>query len=381
MRYLLKKEFLEVIRDRRTLFSMVVVPFIAFPVIIGVTGYFAKRGEEKISSMKISVFIYSQTRNDSLNVYLKGQNLTLVPTTKPVDTLTEDVPAGIFVYPKKIEVLYDAASEKGREALRRIRFATNKYKDFLIKTNLSHLHIPEEIVNPFELKVTNIASSERMSGMMVGMFLGYLLVILMFSSAMYASIDLTAGEKERRTMEVLLSSAPSRKKVVFAKVAIVSLVAFITSVLLVASWILSAMYLGGSIFGEETMGLTVFISPVIFVALLVLILPFALFVASLEVTFASFARSFREAQSYLTPLLMIAILPAIVTIIPGVSEWSTWKAFVPVLNISSAIKEIIQSSLPIKDFVLTLTLNILYAVIAIFASVYLFSREEILFRE
>ncbi len=381
MIYLLKKELLEVIRDRRTLFNMIIVPLVAFPVIIGVTGYFAKRGMEKISSMKINVFLYAETQTDSLRAYLKEQNLILLPTTQPVDSVSKETPAAIFVYPGEIDVLYDAASEKGQEALKRIRFALDKYRDFLIKTDLSDMGVPEDVLNPFKLKVTTVTAGEKILGMTIGMFLGYLLVIMMFSSAMYASIDLTAGEKERRTMEVLLSAAPSRKNIVFAKVTIVSLVAFITSVLLVISWILSTSYLGEGMFTVSSASLTSLITPGMLVSILILITPFAVFVSSLEVTIAAFARSFKEAQSYLTPLLMIAILPAILTVLPGISEWSTWKAFVPVMNISSALKELMQNGLPAKDFALTFVANIVYTIVATLASVYLFSREEILFRE
>ena len=381
MIYLLKKELLEVIRDRRTLFNMIIVPLVAFPVIIGVTGYFAKRGIEKIYSMKINVFLYAETQTDSLRAYLKEQNLILLPTTQPVDSVSKETPAAIFVYPGEIDVLYDAASEKGQEALKRIRFALDKYRDFLIKTDLSDMGVPEDVLNPFKLKVTTVTAGEKILGMTIGMFLGYLLVIMMFSSAMYASIDLTAGEKERRTMEVLLSAAPSRKNIVFAKVTIVSLVAFITSVLLVISWILSTSYLGEGMFTVSSASLTSLITPGMLVSILILIIPFAVFVSSLEVTIAAFARSFKEAQSYLTPLLMIAILPAILTVLPGISEWSTWKAFVPVMNISSALKELMQNGLPAKDFALTFVANIVYTIVATLASVYLFSREEILFRE
>lgn len=381
MIYLLKKELLEVIRDRRTLFSMLIVPLIAFPAIIGITGYFTKKGVEKISSMSIKIFVYSETLSDTFELYLRDQNLSLVKTTHPMDTVSKESPAAVFIYPGEIEVLYDASSEKGREALRRIQSATAEYKDYQIKESLSRLGVPHEIVEPFKLKVTNLATTQRMFGMSIGIFLGYLLVILMFSSAMYAAIDLTAGEKERRTMEVLLSSVPSRKRIVYAKVSAVSLVAFISSVLLVISWTVSLLYFGGGLFNGELAGFSLLISPGILISFLLLIAPFAVFVASLEVTFASFARSFREAQSYLTPLLMLAILPAIVSILPGMSEWATWKAFVPVMNITSSLKGMLQRELSTIDLLLTITINLIYTGIASVASVYLFSREEILFRE
>ena len=382
MKALFRKELLDVLRDRRTLFSMIVVPLIAFPAIIGGASFFAKQGITKIQSETLRIFVPAQGIPEEVRQLLEEANLQLVPLNTLPDTLTASVPAALIREGNRYRILYDGASEKGQEARRRIREVLQKHKEIVIRRQLEDLGVPPEILSPFQVQEENLASKERMGGMVVGMFLGYILVIFMFTSAMYAAMDLTVGEKERRTLEVLLSAAPYRRNVVMAKISVVTLVAVVTSIILVIGWILSMLYMGAGLFGEEIPGgMTLGLSAQQGLLSFLVLLPFAVFVASVEVAIASFARSYREAQSYLSPLMILVILPAMVTLMPGGSDLGWWKSLVPVLNVSDIFRQILQDRLSMLSYGLTLGSSLLYAAVALGIAVFLFQREEILFRE
>ncbi len=382
MKALFRKELLDVLRDRRTLFSMIVVPLVAFPAIIGGASFFAKRGITKIQSETLRIFVPAQGIPEEVRQLLEEANLQLVPLNTLPDTLTASVPAALIREGNRYRILYDGASEKGQEARRRIREVLQKHKEIVVRRQLEDLGVPPEILSPFQVQEENLASKERMGGMVVGMFLGYILVIFMFTSAMYAAMDLTVGEKERRTLEVLLSAAPYRRNVVMAKISVVTLVAVVTSIILVIGWILSMLYMGAGLFGEEIPGgMTLGLSAQQGLLSFLVLLPFAVFVASVEVAIASFARSYREAQSYLSPLMILVILPAMVTLMPGGSDLGWWKSLVPVLNVSDIFRQILQDRLSMLSYGLTLGSSLLYAAVALGIAVFLFQREEILFRE
>ncbi len=382
MKALFRKELLDVLRDRRTLFSMIVVPLVAFPAIIGGASFFAKQGITKIQSETLRIFVPAQGIPEEVRQLLEEANLQLVPLNTLPDTLTASVPAALIREGNRYRILYDGASEKGQEARRRIREVLQKHKEIVIRRQLEDLGVPPEILSPLQVQEENLASKERMGGMVVGMFLGYILVIFMFTSAMYAAMDLTVGEKERRTLEVLLSAAPYRRNVVMAKISVVTLVAVVTSIILVIGWILSMLYMGAGLFGEEIPGgMTLGLSAQQGLLSFLVLLPFAVFVASVEVAIASFARSYREAQSYLSPLMILVILPAMVTLMPGGSDLGWWKSLVPVLNVSDIFRQILQDRLSMLSYGLTLGSSLLYAAVALGIAVFLFQREEILFRE
>ncbi len=382
MKALLRKEFLDVIRDRRTLFSMIVVPLIAIPTIVGISSFFAERGIAKIRAARITIFVPQQGIPEEVRDLLQKANFQLIPVANPVDSLTEEIPAALIREGNVYQILYDGASEKGQEALRRIREVLRQHRDVMVRRMLEDLGVPPEVLKPFDVQEVNLASRERMGGMVMGMFLGYILVIFMFTSAMYAAMDLTVGEKERRTLEVLLSAAPIRRNVVMAKITIVTLVAVLTSIILVIGWILTMVYFGGAFLTRELQGaLRLGLNGIQVLLSFLLILPFAVFVASLEVAIASFARSYREAQSYLSPLMILVILPAMVTLMPGGSELGWWKALVPVLNVSDTFRQILQGHILAPQYGLTLISTLVYAGLAFWGSIFLFQREEILFRE
>jgi sodium transport system permease protein len=112
---------------------------------------------------------------------------------------------------------------------------------------------------------------------------------------------------------------------------------------------------------------------------LLTLLPTALFAASLMITIALFARGFKEAQSLLTPLVMVVVVPAVISMLPGL-ELNVGLALIPIFNVSQLIKEIVLGEYSRLTFVTAFASNVVYALIAFAISVRIFKNESVLFR-
>jgi sodium transport system permease protein len=219
-----------------------------------------------------------------------------------------------------------------------------------------------------------------MSGFIWGRVLGYLVLLLMFTGGMYPAIDMTAGEKERRTLEVFLSSPASRREIVMGKILAVMTATISTALLSMGSLVYSLRYggmarskemkemLGGASMDAGTFGMV-----------LLTLLPMAVLAASAMIAIAIFARSFKEGQSYLTPLVMLVVFPAAIGGLPGL-DLTPALALIPVFNASQLIKQILLGEFSTQLFAITLAANLTYAAIAFFVAVRIFEDESVLFR-
>jgi sodium transport system permease protein len=219
-----------------------------------------------------------------------------------------------------------------------------------------------------------------MGGFMLGMFLPYMIVILAMVGAMYPAIDLTAGEKERGTLETILVTPVSRLDIATGKFLTVMTASVITILLATASMSLSA----GLGFGQMSQfapeqQISFAIKPLSIILLLLLMLPLAALFSSALLSVSLFAKSYKEAQSYVSPLMFVVILPAMVSFIPGI-ELNWQLAFVPIVNISLAAREVLLGTFRWEFIGLIFVSTFIYASFSIFVTKRLFDKEDVLFR-
>jgi sodium transport system permease protein len=219
------------------------------------------------------------------------------------------------------------------------------------------------------------------SGATFGSFIGYTVIILCMTGAMYPAIDLTAGEKERGTMETILSSPISRMDLVLGKFLLVFSASLATAILSVISMGTSFAILRHSNVmnssGGQTLALNLgFLSVV---SVFVMALPLAFLFSAVLMTIALFAKSYKEAQSYLTPMTFLIVIPAVASVMPGV-ELTPKLALIPILNTSLVCKEIISGTYHWNSIALIFASTCVYAGAALFLAFKTFQRESVLFR-
>jgi len=384
-----QKELLDLVRDRRTLISMVVVPVVILPLIFNLATRFAGRmernAEEEAKTMGIAVRVSTPSIREALEktgLQLSAKDdLKAAVESKTSAAAVEELPGT----PPQIEIYVDSSNPTSSTAAEKIRMALTDLKDQRIRESLRNSGLPVAVLTPFTIKRNNIASQRQMSGGIWGMIIPYLLLLIMFTTGMYPVIDMTAGEKERKTLEAFLSSPASRQEIVMGKILAAMTAIFVTAGLTLASLVYSItrnrIASGKSDEAREVMNAMSAIPldahTVSLIAMIVL--PMAVFAASVMFTIALFARSFKEGQSYLTPLAFIVIVPAFLGGMPGL-HLTPVMCLIPIFNASMMIRGVLLGDASTLNLTVTLAANLVYAAIAFVIATRMFNRESVLFR-
>jgi sodium transport system permease protein len=268
-----------------------------------------------------------------------------------------------------------AASEK---AATKLHSTFEALKNYQVRAALASKGIPEKVLEPFGVEDVDVAPQGTRGKKFLGGMLGYMVILLMFTGCMYPAVDMTAGEKERRTLEILLASAAGRDEIVLGKILAASTAAFVTATLNILSIALSFQTgILGKNLRELMAGTRIDTSAI--ALLLVAVLPTAITAAAVMITISSFAKSFKEGQSYLSPLIMLVVFPAVIGMMPGM-EASPRLALLPVFNVSQLIKSIFAGDYTATAFLISFASNFVYAAVAFAIAVRIFQREDVLFR-
>jgi sodium transport system permease protein len=387
VRAIYAKEMLDMRRDRRALISMIIVPLVAMPGIFGVMHYFTANLGKKAQEESTRIGASAKIRQGSIREALKNAGFALVPVSNPRTAVESKSVAAAMDEDRgpanedRIVIFVDRTREASSLAAERITSTLERLKLDQVKGNLRGLGVSERVLDPFSVTSSNVAPEKKMAGFILGGVLGYTVLLLMFTGGMYPAIDMTAGEKERHTLEPLLASPASREEIMLGKILTTTTASFLTAILTIGSLLVSMQTLGLGQAGPELENLVSRAAPdagTVFLILLTL-LPTALFAASLMTAIALFARGFKEAQSMLTPVVMAVVIPAVVSLLPGL-ELNVGLALIPVFNVSQLIKEIILGEYSRLSFLTAFLSNVVYAFFAFWISVRIFKSESVLFR-
>ncbi|MBS1262518.1 MAG: ABC transporter permease protein NatB [Calditrichaeota bacterium] len=391
-----RKELLDIVRDRRTLISMVVVPIVLIPVLMIGAGAVMASAMKNLEAQSFLVATLHPERAPRLEAAIEAvDGLDVVSVTgTPLDTVRAQVERGTYqaavVFPEDnlndpatqppVIVLSRQDREKSQIAVRRLDRALDDLQAELTAERLAAYGAPASVAKPFEIVEHNLASNEQVALSALASFLPYILIIVTMTGAMYPAIDMTAGEKERGTLETLLASPVGRLEIVLGKflavttTSIVSATLSLLSLFLVLAWGMS--YIAAQVGETLTISLP---SGGTLLAAFAMMLPLAALFASLLLTICMFAKSTREAQSYIQPLMILIIIPAMMSMLPG-SEGAGGDAWTPVVNVSLAIKGILTDNYDPSFVGQTILATALYALIGITISYRTFQRESVLFR-
>jgi sodium transport system permease protein len=384
-----QKELLDLVRDRRTLISMVVVPVVILPLIFNLATRFAGRmeqnAEQEAKTMGIAVRVSTPSIREALEKtglqLSEKDDLKAAVESKTSAAAVEELPGT----PPQIEIYVDSSNPTSSTAAEKIRMALTDLKDQRIRESLRDSGLPVAVLTPFTIKRNNIASQRQMSGGIWGMIIPYLLLLIMFTTGMYPVIDMTAGEKERKTLEAFLSSPASRQEIVMGKILAAMTAIFVTAGLTLASLVYSIsknrIASGKSDEAREVMNAmsAIPLDAHTITLIAMIVLPMAVFAASVMFTIALFARSFKEGQSYLTPLAFIVIVPAFLGGMPGL-HLTPVMCLIPIFNASMMIRGVLLGDASTLNLTVTLAANLVYAAIAFVIATRMFNRESVLFR-
>ena len=388
-----KKELTDVLRDKRTLFFMIVIPVIVMPLIfigsIKFQEYQSKKSDEKI----LNIGLINKTSDSQIRDYLLDQKGVYLVEDIDLDSLElgikkDSLQGGLYIHKNfindistnamgKVEVYYKS-SDLMSKAKNRINNALEIYKNKIVSERLSQFNVDKDLLEPLDIINKDISTKKETIGKAVGGLIPYMLVIFIFLGAMYPAIDLGAGEKERGSLETLLSSPATKFEITVGKLMVVSLAGMVSGLISVIG-ISVPFYFIGNIPDQIKSTVLEIISPFIIVSVIILMIPIAIFFASMLLSISFYARSFKEAQSLMGPLNIIIIVPLMLTLGPGI-EIDHITALIPLINVGLLTKEILAGSAQPIYFIETLFSLLFFAAIGIRFSVYWFNKENTIFR-
>jgi sodium transport system permease protein len=391
-----RKELKDSLRDRRTVISMVVVPILLFPALTMGMGYLGAKMMTEAKQEVPEVMVVGGNDSPRLMEALKSnKKINAVPASDDyiAQISNKKVRAAVI-----IPANFDAAAERGEGktividyyegevksqlAEKTIEDSLTDYREKLARQLVAARGVPGQLAKPFETDDENVAPPEKVAGSSLGGLIPYFVIILALTGAMYPAMDLTAGEKERGTMETILTSPVARTDLVLGKFFMVLTASMATAILSLSSMGVSFLFAKNTLdrlLSDEAHGVHFSIDPSAVLAVFVMILPLSVLFSAVLLAIALFAKSFREAQTYLSPLTIIVIMPAIIALLPGI-ELNSRTALIPILSTTLVCKELVGGSHPWGFITLIFFASCLYASIAIGVAVSLFNRESVLFR-
>jgi sodium transport system permease protein len=396
IRIVFGKELRDSLRDRRTIISMIVVPVLAIPLLMfGVGTLVFKTVTKARQEIPHVMIIGGENSPKVLSALRAAKSLQIVPATadftnqivekrvRAVVKLPPDFDAAIARGDKAEVDIYEYAGEiKSGFAAGNLNAFFQNLRDTTVRERLESRGVPVEVLKPFTIQRQNVAPPAKVAGSLLGGMLPYIIIILCMTGAMYPAIDLTAGEKERGTMETILCCPVGRTELVLGKFLMVLTASVGTVVLSLlsmgATFQFAKRVLAGSA-PREVLQTVATIDIGGLAGVFLMLLPVAVMLSAALLMVGLFSKSFREAQSYCGPLMLVVIVPAIAGMLPGM-ELNASLAVVPLLNVSLVCKEMISGTWHWNYILLIFGSACLYATAALAAAVWMFHREEVLFR-
>jgi sodium transport system permease protein len=388
-----KKELLDTLRDRRTLVVMIVIPLLLFPLLIGISSKIMMKQRQDAAVKVLSLGLITHG-----NAAEFRQKLVDSKSIKPVENIGEEeikerIRTGKMDFGLVFAQDFDQSVAQDRQGSvkfylkssreteltsRRIEKILDAFEADLVAARFKKLDLDQAVTKAIAIDRQDIATAQEKIGEAVGGLLPYLFVIFCFMGAMYPAIDLGAGEKERGTIETLLTSPARRLQIVIGKFGVVFL-AGIASVAISFVGLYLAIRSIKEIPDELFDLLTGILSAQTIFLVLSLIVPLTIFFAGVLLTLSIFAHTFKEAQSIITPLNLVVIIPVFIGLFPGF-KLNSVTALIPILNVSLATREIISGTIKAGLLIEVYLSLIVLAFIGLLLCTRWFQREDVIFR-
>ncbi len=377
------KELIDILRDRRTLFTAIVMPALLIPVMMYGMTKLTKIIMEKEENKKLKLAVLGSPddflgRLDTAKIELV-HGMTMETGREAI--LAEDLDAMIGFKDGFMEKQTELASSKvnlwykstNLMVKSRMTDIMDSYEADILAARIGQLNISEDAIDPIDLKHDDIAPKKEQMGKTVGGFLPYMFIIFCFTGCMYPALDLITGEKERGTIETLLTVPASRFNILMGKVMAISLVGMAAAIMGILGLVAAIKFLP-DIPEDMLVVLGSMVSAKFILMLLAMLVPLCIFFAGILSALVIKAKSFKEAQSIVSPFMFLVIVPAAMAMMPGIElDWKT--ALVPILNIALATKEIIAGTIQNGHYIAIVVSLIVLAIVSVIFSYSQFSKE------
>lgn len=402
------KEMRETLRDRRTIITLLLMPILLYPLLTlafqrfvlstatnAHVEYILGIESQQAASLVTECILWANIGRREKPA--KAATSGLVPAVEPLlkyevtDFLEREVrefhidvglrlkrDAKVQFRPNNdiavdFELIYQPGNRMGERARDHIAELLKDANTALLRYRLKTIGVTQR-PQPLNVEEVPLRDPAEIQNQMLSAIIPVVLILMTITGAVYPAIDLTAGERERGTLEMLVAAPVPRLGLLFAKYVAVLSVAFLTAAINLGAMTVTLMVsgMGTLLFGERGLSLLS-----IFEVFCLLIL-FASFFSALLLTLTSFARSFKEAQAYLIPLMLVSLGPGLVGLLPGLKLTGALQV-APLVNVVLLSRDLLQGQASFLSCVLVVASTLLYAAAALALAARVFGTHAILY--
>ena len=375
---ILKKELREVFRDKKSLAMMLIIPVLIPLIIIGMSALFESETSTDVNTYNKIGFNY-ELSDIELEIL---DSLEIDYSINDTDALEEEfnnqeINSYITKENNHYVINYDSANIESSGSASLSESFLETYKSVLEENYLSNSNVD---VSEFNNLLTYEEKTQEQQNYFANYIVNYAFLFILMAitvSATYPATDATAGEKERGTLETLLTFPIKSKDIIIGKLLSVTLSSIITGVLGLILSVLAIIYVGNTY--DIYSGTELLNAPIIIYALIIII-AYSIMISGLCIAIASMSKSFKEAQSALTPLTFIAFFPGMIVFMIDISN-NAILSLIPFINFSMIFTDVTNNNLNILYLILMLISTIVIITIVITYIIRQYKSEKILFNE
>jgi sodium transport system permease protein len=387
-----RKELLSVVRDRGAFLAALLVPLLVMPLamfgpllLLGRVAQSTQQGVQKVGVVGVP---------EPVLLELKKARLEPVPVSDQLLAVRDNQVQAALVFQDGTFTLYGRLSRgnasQGALVVDKVEKAIGVYKDQLVEQRLAARGIGTEVLEPFRVEIVDASNPQEQAAGILAFLIPYLLVVFILSGGMSVAVDATAGEKEKGTLEALLAAPVPLLPVLLGKGLAVLVMALLTGLSAFMGLLLSgtvvrsyfasqieSLQRGGTQF---QLGGTLLLQPLDYLAVALTVLVFAFFIIALMISLGIYARTYKEAQNYMSPLTLIMLVPLLLLQFTEFLKLQPWHFALPLINCPLALNEIIKGAATATQVGITLASTLLYAGLALYLAYRNFQREDVVFR-
>ena len=378
------KEVVENVRDRKTMFNALVMGPLLGPVFFVFLMSFMLKKQIELAEKPLEVPVVGAERAPNLVGWLKGQGVVVLPAPDDPSAVVRDREAKMVLiipasYPElwrqgktaQLELVRDSSDQQSGAQVSRMNALLSSYGSQQAALRLSARGMNPSLTAPVAVADRDLASRQQRAGQLLS-FLPYLLVLGAFLGGMYLAIDTTAGERERQSLEPLLANPATRAQIVLGKLGATFTFAMASMMLSLVVFAFAFRFIP-----LDKLGVAVDIGAGFILRAGLLMVPLVMVFAALQTIVAAYAKSYREAQTYLSLLMVVPMIPSVLMMVnPMKSE--TWSVATPLLSQNILVMEMAKGEVvDIARFGLSFGTSLALAGLLVWVAVRIYHREQL----
>ncbi|HEU0152197.1 MAG TPA: ABC transporter permease [Arenimonas sp.] len=378
------KEVKENLRDRKTVVNALVMGPLLGPVFFAIMMGFIINKQLDSAEKPLVLPVIGAEHAPNLVGWLVQQGVEIAPAPADAEQAIRDrkaravlvIPADFGDYWRKgqtaqVQVLFDSSDQDGRAPKSRIGALLEAYGSQQSALRVAARGLHPALLSPLVVADRDLASTQQRAGQLLG-FLPYLLVLGAFLGGMYLAIDTTAGERERQSLEPLLANPATRADIVLGKLGATAGFAMASMMLSLVAFAIAFQHIP-----LERLGMRIDFGPGLILRAGLLMVPLVMCFAALQTIVAAYAKSYREAQTYLSLLMLVPMLPSVILMINPM-KGELWMSAVPLLSQNVLVMALARGeAVALADFALSFGASLALAVGLVWVAIRIYHREQL----